>query len=146
MVAVVEVVAADGAIDGLVGVDELVRDVVPGIVVVVVGCSVVEIRIEVELELGDAAMTPVSGWSFTSEPAALTATYAMAVVAKVARSQSKNRELFCTPPLSSIDVRYFSRRRLENVNFVHSVGWYPCPARIRTQGSQLAWMAWWLSF
>ena len=40
----------------------------------------------------------------------------MAVVAKVARSQSKNRELFCTPPLSSIDVRYFSRRRLENVN------------------------------
>jgi len=80
-VAVVEVDAADVAVDGLVGVDdglvgvdELVRDVVPGIVVVVVGCSVVEIRIEVEVELGDAAMTPVSGWSFTAERAALTAT------------------------------------------------------------------------
>ncbi|CAN5843441.1 hypothetical protein BH18ACT6_BH18ACT6_19640 [soil metagenome] len=68
----VELDELDG-VDGLVENGELVDDAVP-VVVVVVGWRVVQIRIEVELEVGDAAMTPVSGWSFTSEPAALTAT------------------------------------------------------------------------
>ena len=64
--------------------------------------------------VGAGAITPVSGRSVTSEPAALTATYATAVVANVANSQRRNRELR-TIPLSLVLVARSSMKCLENL-------------------------------
>lgn len=80
-----EVVAEEAVVDEVVAAE---------VMAVVVGRRVVEVRIE-DVEAGAAASTPVSGRSLTSDPAAFTATYAIAVVASVASSQSKNRELRC---------------------------------------------------
>ena len=92
-------------------VDEVVEVEVAVVwVVIVEGTTLVDAKVEV----GAGAMTPVSGRSLTSDPAALTATYATAVVANVASSQSRNRELL-TISLSLVRVARSSMKGLENL-------------------------------
>lgn len=86
---------------------------------VVFGARVVVGDEDVDDVEGDAATTPASGRSFTSEPAAFTATYATVVVAAVARSQRKNRELRRICSFSPASFCNSSRKSPENFRHQH---------------------------